>query len=202
MENQEKTLTMKELAEMLKIPESTCRYYRDRFPGYIPTVGEGKKRRYKPEAADMLRLIALGFENNKTATEIEIELSRVYGIYTELEKVTQPTAAAQQQPVLEYFNHVNNILEMVTKHQAEHIRQLQEDNQAQAQQLNELQQRLEQLEQEEALEKVNELSFEYINLESDKESLKKKVEEMEKKLEEISQPKSIMEKLKGVFKRK
>ena len=50
-------LTIKEIARQLDLPESNIRYYRDRFEDFLPYVGEGRKRRYKPEALDVFRFI-------------------------------------------------------------------------------------------------------------------------------------------------
>lgn len=50
-------LTLKDLAIQLDLPESTLRKYRDAFPQYIPTVGSGRDRRYRPEASDVFEMI-------------------------------------------------------------------------------------------------------------------------------------------------
>lgn len=42
-------LTMAQIAKQLNLAESTARFYRDRFENDIPSVGEGRKKRYKPE---------------------------------------------------------------------------------------------------------------------------------------------------------
>ena len=67
----DKLLTIKDIAQRLNIPESTARYYRDKWPEYIPTVGTGRNKRYKPEAVDVLRLVAEGLRNGRSAIEIE-----------------------------------------------------------------------------------------------------------------------------------
>ncbi|MGI6169867.1 MAG: MerR family transcriptional regulator [Christensenellales bacterium] len=51
-------LTIADMSRELNIPESTLRSWRDRFQGFIPTTGTGRKKRYKPEAVDVLRSIA------------------------------------------------------------------------------------------------------------------------------------------------
>ena len=95
---EKKLLTMAELAKQLQMPESTVRYYRDRFIDYIPYVGNGRHRRYRPETADVLRFIAEGFNRNLTAMEIEQGLSLVAVSNLEIQEGTATrTAAAQQQ---------------------------------------------------------------------------------------------------------
>nr|WP_142352291.1 MerR family transcriptional regulator [Bacillus pumilus] len=85
---------MTQIAKQLSLAESTARFYRDRFENYIPSVGEGRKKRYKPETIEVLRFIAEGFNRNLTATDIEEGLSRMIARNTEFEEVT---ATAQQQ---------------------------------------------------------------------------------------------------------
>jgi DNA-binding transcriptional MerR regulator len=96
MEN--RLLTIAKLAKRLQIPESTVRYYRDRFIDYIPYVGDGRHRRYRPETADLLQFIAEGFDRNLTAIEIEegLRLMAVRNVEV-TEETAMTTAAAQQQ---------------------------------------------------------------------------------------------------------
>jgi DNA-binding transcriptional MerR regulator len=84
-----KLLTIKDIAQALNIPESTARYYRDKWPEYVPTVGTGRNKRYKPEALEVLRLIAEGLRNGRSATEIENELSLKYQTITDIEPEPQ-----------------------------------------------------------------------------------------------------------------
>jgi DNA-binding transcriptional MerR regulator len=41
--------TIAEMSKLLKIPESTARYYRDRHPEYFHYTGKGREKRYLPE---------------------------------------------------------------------------------------------------------------------------------------------------------
>lgn len=110
-----KLLTIAEIAKQLDIPESTARFYRDRFESFVPSVGEGRKKRYLPEAADVLRLIAEGFKRNATATEIEEALSLEFPRTVEFcDETAVTTAAAQQQPVSLPSEQVNMLLAQLT----------------------------------------------------------------------------------------
>jgi len=92
-------LTISDIAKRLGLPENTVRYYRDRFPEYVPSVGDGRRRRYRPEAVDVLRFIADGLRNDRTATDIAEALSRMFPKTVDVnEEPQQSTAAAQQQP--------------------------------------------------------------------------------------------------------
>jgi DNA-binding transcriptional MerR regulator len=97
-------LTIAEIAKELQIPESTVRYYRDRFINYIPYVGEGRGRRYRPETVEVLRFIAEGFNRGLTAIDIEEGLIRTVAKNVEMEEEdVMTTAVAQQQQDLSEF---------------------------------------------------------------------------------------------------
>ncbi len=57
--------TIQEIAKQLQVPESNIRYYRDRFEEYIPSVGDGRLKRYKKEAVDVFRHIVQGYRDEK-----------------------------------------------------------------------------------------------------------------------------------------
>ena len=88
--------TVAAIARELDLPESTVRYYRDRFADYIPSVGNGRGRRYPPEALAVLRFIADGLRSNVPADELEATL-RARVPVTIGERPQQQSAATQQQ---------------------------------------------------------------------------------------------------------
>lgn len=63
--------TIRDVARELGLPESTVRYYRNAFAGYLPSVGTGRRRRYPAEAVPLLRLVAEGYAQNRPRIEIE-----------------------------------------------------------------------------------------------------------------------------------
>ncbi|MFP4168045.1 MAG: MerR family transcriptional regulator [Desulfonatronovibrionaceae bacterium] len=71
-------LTIKEIAHKLDIPESNIRYYRDKFEAYLPYEGEGRKRRYRPEAMDIFAYIAEQYAKNRSSEDIEKDLASRY----------------------------------------------------------------------------------------------------------------------------
>jgi DNA-binding transcriptional MerR regulator len=71
-------LTIKEIAKQLQVPESNIRYYRDRFEEYIPSVGEGRRKRYKREAVDVFGHIVQGYRDEKSTEQIAAELAELY----------------------------------------------------------------------------------------------------------------------------
>lgn len=66
--------TIRDIARELGLPESTVRYYRDAFAAHLPTVGTGRRRRYPPDALDILRTVARGFAEGRRREQIAHEL--------------------------------------------------------------------------------------------------------------------------------
>ncbi len=93
----DKFYTIKEIAQELNIPESTVRFYRDKFADFIPAVGSGRLKRYKPEALDVLRLIALELRKGTSATDVEQLLSNRYSRFIDVPQEPQRSSAAVQQ---------------------------------------------------------------------------------------------------------
>lgn len=90
-------LTIKDLAQALGIGESTIRFWRDRYADFIPYVGEGKRRRYRPEAVDVLRFIAEKANRSENAEMIAGALSRLFPRFIEIAEESQRSNAATQQ---------------------------------------------------------------------------------------------------------
>lgn len=67
-------LTLSEVARRLGLPETTVRYYRDRFAPYLPSVGTGRSRRYPLQAVERLRWIVEQLRAGASVQEIEAQL--------------------------------------------------------------------------------------------------------------------------------
>ena len=117
-------MTIKEIAQVLNIPESTARYYRDKWPEYIPTSGQGRNKRYEPAAVDILRLIAEGLRNGRSATEIENDLSLKYQATYDQEPEPQQLPQQRSSSLELYQQDIESRQEL-----AEAIRALVEQNQ-------------------------------------------------------------------------
>ncbi len=70
----ERLLTLADIAQRLGIPETTVRYYRDRFAPFLPAVGSGRSRRYPLETVERLRWIIEQLRAGVPAHEIEAQL--------------------------------------------------------------------------------------------------------------------------------
>jgi DNA-binding transcriptional MerR regulator len=62
--------TITQMSKLLRIPESTIRFYRDKYSEYFHYTGKGKKKRYLPETLDVLRLICDQSGKSKNAEQI------------------------------------------------------------------------------------------------------------------------------------
>ena len=87
--------TMSEMASILKTPDSTIRSHCHRFKEYIPYTGEGRERRYLPDALAVLRAIAGCYERNMTTAQIRSHLAQEFPVTVE----QQPAAATQQHAI-------------------------------------------------------------------------------------------------------
>lgn len=90
-------LSIADISKQLNIPQSNLRYYRDKYLDYIPYIGDGKKRRYKTEAIEVFRRIAILTAEGKTANDIAIllELENTKTIDVKNEIATTTTTISQ-----------------------------------------------------------------------------------------------------------
>ncbi len=91
-------LTITGIAQKLGMPESTVRYYRNKFPDFIPAVGEGRKRKYRPETLEVIAIIEKMFRENRTALEIAERLANKFPQNIDLENQPQQVIATTPQP--------------------------------------------------------------------------------------------------------
>ncbi len=73
-EQPDRLLTLSQIAERLELPETTVRYYRDRFAAYLPAVGVGRSRRYPLQTVERLRWIVEQLRAGVSPHEIEAQL--------------------------------------------------------------------------------------------------------------------------------
>ena len=173
-------LTLKELARRNHIAETTARRYINTFHDFFRPELEGQRTLYPVEDGKTLQRIGELYRQGMTATDIQNKLAQEFSLNIEPVEETYLPATERERSIQaqeKLAQAINDLVEQKAAIEAA-------DQKA-----------------EKALEKTKDLSFECMNLEDDNKKLENRVEELEKKLEEISQPKSIMEKLKGVFKR-
>ncbi|MFP4083553.1 MAG: MerR family transcriptional regulator [Desulfonatronovibrio sp.] len=91
----ENLLTIREIARRLDLPESNVRYYRDKFEKYLPSVGSGRKKRFKPEAMDIFEAIVQGLNQNLSSSEIEAGLAGQFSQNPSIYQEYQNPASSQ-----------------------------------------------------------------------------------------------------------
>lgn len=71
----ENLLSIADISRHFNLPESTTRYYCKRFSAYIPSQGEGRRRRYRPETLDVINAILEEMKQSRTAQAVEDALA-------------------------------------------------------------------------------------------------------------------------------
>ena len=116
MNNTGEYLTVTAIAQQLHIPDSTIRYYIKNHSEYLPAKGEGRKKRYSSECVEVLRMIAEGYSERKTAAQINEELSALYSRIIESQALT---TTAQQVGLQEAITDISRSLAIIANQQQE-----------------------------------------------------------------------------------
>lgn len=82
------------IAKILDVPESTLHYWKNRFDDILPSVGHGRNKRFRPEAADIFRAIGWLLGQGFSAADVRTELARQYPINVAHEASASPMPAA------------------------------------------------------------------------------------------------------------
>jgi hypothetical protein len=93
----EELLTLKDIARRLNMAESTARYFRDKWPEYIPAVKVGRRTFYQPEAVQVIKTIAEETQKRKSAAETQSRLNSMFAVNIEPAAETQRNNATEQQ---------------------------------------------------------------------------------------------------------
>lgn len=76
--------TLVALAERFNIKESTLRFHTKRYQNYIPSVGEGKNRRYEEDALPVIAFILKRVSEKKTQQQITEELNEQFPMFMDV----------------------------------------------------------------------------------------------------------------------
>lgn len=90
-------LSIKDISQEIGIPQSTLRYYRDLFLDFLPATGEGKKKRFYPEAVAVFQAIAKGMHQNKNADDIAKDLNNRFARFIDVNTEPQNSSATYPQ---------------------------------------------------------------------------------------------------------
>ena len=67
-------LSIADISRHFSLPESTTRYYCKRFAAFIPSVGDGRRRRYRKETLEVVAAILEEMQKSRTAAAVEVAL--------------------------------------------------------------------------------------------------------------------------------
>ena len=73
--NEEQLLSIADIARHFSLPESTARYYCKRFSAFMPSVGEGRRKRYRKEALEVIGSVLESMRDTRTASGVEARLA-------------------------------------------------------------------------------------------------------------------------------
>ena len=76
--SEKRLLAVAEIARALDVPESTVHYWKNRFAQYLPSVGEGRQKRFQAEAVEIFGAIAEMLRNGHTAQDVMERLAKQY----------------------------------------------------------------------------------------------------------------------------
>ncbi len=76
--SENKLLSIAEIARQLEVPESTAHYWKSRFGQHLPSVGEGRQKRFYPEAVEVFTVIKEMLGAGHPAIEISQALTSQY----------------------------------------------------------------------------------------------------------------------------
>ena len=71
----ESLLSIADISRHFSLPESTTRYYCKRFAQFIPSVGDGRRRRYRRETLEVISAILEQMQKSRTAAAVEDALN-------------------------------------------------------------------------------------------------------------------------------
>lgn len=75
-----KLLSVAEISRQLDVPESTVHYWKNRFAQFLPSVGQNRQKRFKPEAVEVFSDIARMLKEGHTAKDVMDHLATTCAI--------------------------------------------------------------------------------------------------------------------------
>ena len=87
------------MARLLDVPESTLHYWKNRFHDHLPSLGQGRGRRFRPEALEIFRVIAAGLARGLSVDEVKADLAGRFPVNV---PVGSPSARARPGPAAEF----------------------------------------------------------------------------------------------------
>lgn len=100
-----KLLSVAEISRQLDVPESTVHYWKNRFAQYLPSVGQNRQKRFKPEAVEIFADIARMLKEGYTAKDVMDQLAGTCAITPQAEQPqAEASAFAPNAPATQSFS--------------------------------------------------------------------------------------------------
>lgn len=99
----EDLLSIADISRHFSLPESTTRYYCKRFAAFIPSVGEGRRRRYRPETVEVIAAILEQMQKSRTAASVENALLARFPRNALAVSKTEPCLPQAEHPAAEFL---------------------------------------------------------------------------------------------------
>jgi DNA-binding transcriptional MerR regulator len=93
-------LTFKQVAEKAGVNPSTAAFQRNKFEEFIPSIGEGRHRRYNDESVEVIKITSTMYSQGKSYEEIKDFLENKYGVQVTDIAVKENNVATTQQDML------------------------------------------------------------------------------------------------------
>jgi DNA-binding transcriptional MerR regulator len=77
---QTRLLSISAIAKSLGQPESTLHYWKNRFEPFLPSIGQGRHRRFRPEAVEVFRRIGELLRSGMSTEDVREELGQTYAV--------------------------------------------------------------------------------------------------------------------------
>lgn len=89
-----KLLSVAEISRQLDVPESTVHYWKNRFAQYLPSVGQNRQKRFKPEAVEIFADISRMLKEGYSAKDVMDQLATTCAITPQAADLSSPGAAS------------------------------------------------------------------------------------------------------------
>lgn len=76
----QRLLSIAEIARELDAPESTVHYWKNRYAAFLPSLGQNRQKRFKPEALEAFRTIADMLRQGHAPAEVTAALSSAFAM--------------------------------------------------------------------------------------------------------------------------
>ncbi|MDD4952877.1 MAG: MerR family transcriptional regulator [Desulfovibrionaceae bacterium] len=95
-------LSVAEIARRIGAPESTVHYWKNRFAQHIPSVGQGRQKRFRSEAVAVFTAISEMLKDGHTAKDVMDRLAKDYPLTAQAvpEVPDRPAAGQALEPAM------------------------------------------------------------------------------------------------------